>query len=162
MLLILGIFMKRVIFVCLGNICRSPSGEAVFNKIVESNSKEDNFYVDSAGTSAYHAGEKADTRMISHGVKRGYNFISRSRQFIRDDFNNFDIIIAMDSSNYKDILGLDSGNKYKSKVFMMTDFSTNFKGQDVPDPYYGGADGFEIVLDILEDSCLGLYKYLNE
>lgn len=154
--------MNRILFVCLGNICRSPSGEAVFNKLLEDKPDSDNFFIDSAGTSAYHVGERADSRMINHGERRGYQFLSRSRQFIQDDFNNFDIIIAMDSSNYKDILSLDVNDNYKSKVFMMTHFSKNFKNIDVPDPYYGGPKGFETVLDILEDSCQGLYKYLNE
>lgn len=154
--------MKRILFVCLGNICRSPSGEAVFNHIIKRENNSSDFFVDSAGTSAYHVGETADSRMIKHGARRGYQFNSRSRAFIRDDFNNFDYIIAMDSSNYKDILRLAPEENYKENVFMMTYFSNRYKGMDVPDPYYGGPDGFEEVLDILEESCLGLFNYLKD
>lgn len=153
--------MKRILFVCLGNICRSPSGEAVFNHLIERTNSTSDYYVDSAGTSAYHTGEKADSRMRKHGVKRGYQFRSRSRAFIKDDFDRFDYIIAMDSSNYRDILKLDPISTFKDKVFMMTDFSKEYKGMDVPDPYYGGADGFEKVLDMLEEACSGLYNYIT-
>lgn len=153
--------MKKVVFVCLGNICRSPSGEGVFKYFVKSSNLENDYYIDSAGTSAYHVGEMADSRMRKHASRRGYNLTSRSRQFIKSDFKKFDLIIAMDSSNYDDILLLSTSKDDKNKVKMMTDFSTSFIGEDVPDPYYGGSQGFELVLDILEDSCKGLLEYLE-
>lgn len=152
--------MKKIVFVCLGNICRSPSGEGVFKYLLKKRQLEDNYFVDSAGTSAYHVGEKADSRMRKHALKRGYNLTSRSRQFIKDDLNNFDLIIPMDSSNFDDILHL-AEDKHLKKVKLMTDFSSKYKGQDVPDPYYGGDSGFELVLDILEESCNGLLDYLE-
>lgn len=153
--------MKKIVFVCLGNICRSPSGEGVFKSILEAKNLENNYFVDSAGTSAYHVGERADSRMRKHASKRGYNLTSRSRQFIKEDFYKFDLIIPMDSTNYNDILYIMEDNKYKNKIMLMTDFSIKYKGQDVPDPYYGGDSGFELVLDILEDSCNGLLKFLE-
>lgn len=153
--------MVKVVFVCLGNICRSPSAEGVFKKIVEENNLSDKFFIDSAGTSAYHVGERADSRMRKHASRRFYNLTSRSRQFVYNDLIEFDYIIAMDESNYNDILRLDKDNKFRNKVKMMTDFSDNYQYSDVPDPYYGGAEGFEVVLDILEDSCNGFLNYIN-
>lgn len=153
--------MVKVVFVCLGNICRSPSAEGVFKKIVEENNLSDKFFIDSAGTSTYHVGERADSRMRKHASRRFYNLTSRSRQFVYNDLIEFDYIIAMDESNYNDILRLDKDNKFRNKVKMMTDFSDNYQYSDVPDPYYGGAEGFEVVLDILEDSCNGFLNYIN-
>lgn len=153
--------MKRVVFVCLGNICRSPSGEGVFRSIVDSRNLTKKYHIDSAGTSAYHVGEMADSRMRKHASRRGYDLTSRSRQFERSDFDNFDLIIPMDRSNYQDIISLASSKSDAQKVKMMTDFSISFRGEDVPDPYYGGSQGFETVLDILEESCEGLLEYLE-
>lgn len=148
--------MINILFVCLGNICRSPSGEGVFKSLVESEGLEDKFFIDSAGTSAYHVGEPADRRMRKHAERRSIRLTSRSRRFIRQDFDKFDYILAMDGSNYDDILSIDKTGENRAKVFMMTDFSSIYKNRDVPDPYYGGDDGFEEVLDLLEESCRGL------
>ena len=148
--------MIKVLFVCMGNICRSPSGEGVFKALVEQSELEDEFFIDSAGTTAYHVGEPADSRMRKHAALRNIRLTSRARQFKRSDFTEFDYIMAMDRSNYRDIAALDRSDEYSDRIFMMTDFSSQFKGRDVPDPYYGGADGFEIVLDLLEESCRGL------
>ena len=153
--------MINIVFVCMGNICRSPSGEGVFKNLIEQNGLDEHFFIDSAGTTAYHVGEAADSRMRKHAARRGIKLTSRSRQFKRDDFEKFDYIIAMDRNNYHDIISLDRDNEYGERVFMMTDFSSQYKGGDVPDPYYGGSDGFEIVLDIVEDSCRGLLEELR-
>lgn len=154
--------MIKVLFVCLGNICRSPSAEGVFKKIVEENNLDDKIFIDSAGTSAYHVGERADSRMRKHASKRFYNLTSRSRQFVHNDFIKFDYIIAMDNSNYIDILKVDRGGEFSHKVKMMNDFSREYFSLDVPDPYYGGSEGFETVLDMLEESCSLLLNFIKE
>ena len=152
--------MIKILFVCMGNICRSPSGEAVMNSIIEKNNLQDRIKCDSAGTIAYHSGEPADARMQRHAKKRGYNLTSIARQIKHYDFDRFDYIIAMDSENYRNILALDSEGKYRNKISMMMDYATQYDDKDVPDPYYGGAQGFEYVLDLLEDACLGLLKHI--
>lgn len=144
----------------MGNICRSPSGEAVMNGLITKNNLQDRITCDSAGTIAYHSGEPADARMKSHAVKRGYDLTSIARQIKKFDFDRFDYIIAMDSENYNNILSLDSEVKYKNKVSMMLKYATQYDDTDVPDPYYGGEQGFEYVLDLLEDACLGLLKHI--
>ena len=152
--------MIKILFVCMGNICRSPSGEAVMNSLILKNNLQDRVSCDSAGTIAYHTGEPADARMQRHATKRGYNLTSIARQIKLYDFERFDYIIAMDSENYKNILSLDVEKKLKNKVSMMMDYATDHKDKDVPDPYYGGEQGFEYVLDLLEDACLGLLKHI--
>jgi protein-tyrosine phosphatase len=154
--------MLKILFVCMGNICRSPSGEAVMNEIVKREKLEDKIECDSAGTIAYHEGEPADARMKSHAIKRGYNLTSIARRFRNRDFENFDYIIAMDGDNYNDLISFDIESKYHNKIFMMTAFAKNGSYSEVPDPYYGGPAGFEKVLDILEDSCEGLLKKVKE
>lgn len=154
--------MIKVIFVCLGNICRSPSAEGIFKKIVKNSGLKDDIYIDSAGTSAYHVGEKADKRMREFASKRGYSLTSISRKLKYRDFSDFDYIIAMDNSNYIDILSFDVSGIYKSKVKMMTDFSKEFFSEDIPDPYYGGDDGFNRVIDMLEECCTGFLEFLKQ
>ena len=152
---------KSVLFVCLGNICRSPSGEPVLKAKLEEAGLENEVFVDSAGTSGYHEGDRADERMQSHAVKRGFNLSSISRQIRPADYDRFDYIIAMDSSNYQNLINKAYTPEHKQKISLMTDFSQLHSG-DVPDPYYGGSQGFETVLDILEDSVDGLIKELKE
>lgn len=153
----------RVLFVCLGNICRSPAAEAVFKSLLEKNDLSDSFEIDSAGTSAHHAGEPADERMISVGEDRGFNLTSISRKFIPLDFSNFDHIIVMDNQNLKNVLRLASTDEEIKKVKKMTDYTsddfTRFK--EVPDPYYGGLDGFKLVYDLLENTCHNLLKSIR-
>ena len=152
---------KSVLFVCLGNICRSPSGEAVLKAKLTDAGLDKDVFVDSAGTSGYHEGDVADERMQSHAVKRGFNLTSISRQISPTDFDRFDYIIAMDKSNYQNLINKAYTPEHKQKISMMTDFSQTHSG-DVPDPYYGGSQGFENVLDILEDSVDGLIQELRE
>jgi len=154
--------MINVLFVCMGNICRSPSGEAVMNKLVKRAGVADKIKCDSAGTIAFHEGEPADARMKRHAIKRGYKLTSIARRFRNNDFENFDYIIAMDLLNFSDIKSLDYDKKYSKKIFLMTDFAENNNYSEVPDPYYGGPEGFENVLDILEDSCSGLLNKIIE
>lgn len=152
---------RRLLFICLGNICRSPSAEAIMKKKIEEKGLRDDYYIDSAGISGWHTGEESDRRMQQHAEKRGINLTSRSRKFYPDhDFEQFDMIIGMDEQNINDLSSLASDRKERSKIYKMTDFClkhTNIKA--VPDPYYGGDKGFELVLDILDDACEGLLQF---
>ena len=151
----------KVLMVCLGNICRSPSAEAVFKRIVDDNHFMDSFEIDSAGTSGYHSGEPADTRMQLHASKRGIRLTSISRKFNSPyDFDHFDLIVAMDNDNLYNLKQLARHKKDLVKICLMTDFASSTQYTEVPDPYYGGAKGFETVLDILEDAGNGLLKHL--
>ena len=151
--------MKKLLFVCLGNICRSPAAEAIMQDYLRQQNRDD-IYCDSAGTSAWHQGEKADSRMRAHGEKRDYKLLSRSRPFTEDDFEDFDYIFCMDQSNYKNVMALCRKQEWQKKVYMMCDFANAFNDKDVPDPYYGGEESFEYVFDLLEDCCQGVYKRL--
>ncbi|MDL2214792.1 low molecular weight phosphotyrosine protein phosphatase [Dysgonomonas sp. OttesenSCG-928-M03] len=146
----------KVLFVCLGNICRSPAAEGIMKEIVYNKGLQNKIEIDSAGTAGYHIGELPDPRMRQHGAKRGYNFNSHSRKFSVNDFDNFDIILAMDDSNYHNIMRLTPDMDSQAKVHRMVEFSQKFGHDHIPDPYYSGADGFELVLDLLEDACDGL------
>lgn len=150
----------KVLFVCLGNICRSPSAEAVFKNFVDQRGDSDKFFIDSAGTSAYHEGEPADSRMRGHARRRDIELTSISRQFDKKDFDRFDYIVAMDKDNLRDLERQARNKKDLGKIYLMTDFSNNYNYNQVPDPYYGGPEGFELVLDLLEDSSEGFYNYV--
>ncbi len=150
---------KKVLFVCLGNICRSPSAEGVFLAKLNELGLNEKYHVDSAGTGAWHVGNLADPRMRKHAAKRGYDLVSRARQVEEEDFDEFDIIIAMDGSNYRNLQNLSPNGT--AELRMMTDFCSAYQSDEVPDPYYGGEDGFEHVLDLLEDACAGLLDYLE-
>lgn len=152
----------RVLFVCLGNICRSPSGEAVFRKLARDGGLDDRIEIDSAGIIDYHEGHPADARMQDHAVERGYDLTSISRPVKpQQDAARFDYIIAMDKQNKKDLMAMLPASHHH-KIFMMNDFSASNKGQSVPDPYNGGSEGFELVLDMLEESCKGLLKEVKK
>lgn len=151
----------KILFVCLGNICRSPAGEGIMKKIIADRNLADTIEVDSAGTSGYHDGDLPDRRMRKHGERRGYNFDSISRRFTTNDFDNFDLILAMDDSNYDNIMRLSPDLESQKKVHRMVDYSQKYSYDHIPDPYYMGAEGFELVLDLLEDACEGLYNQLK-
>lgn len=153
---------KRVLFVCWGNICRSPSAEAVFTAVVKKYGLEKEYEIDSAGTIAAHSGEPADARMQSHAIKRGYHLTSISRKVDANvDFDHFDYIIAMDNNNVSDLLYLSRDENDQKKITKMTDYCSKYGDSSVPDPYYGGATGFELVLDLLEDASEGLLKHIE-
>jgi protein-tyrosine phosphatase len=150
---------NKILFVCLGNICRSPSAEAVFNGLISKMGISDRFIVDSAGISDWHIGESADKRMQKHAKKRGYILDSIARQFNPEtDFDDFDMIIGMDYENVKSLKSMARNSSDIAKIHNMTQFSREFDYDEIPDPYYGGYEGFELVLDLLEDSCSGLLE----
>lgn len=150
---------KNILFVCLGNICRSPSAEAVFKGIVKKAGLENEYFIDSAGTGAWHVGKPADKRMRKHASLRNYDLTSIGRQFDPDtDFDEFDMIIGMDDENIETLKELARNEVDIKKIHKMTDFSKEWRYTEVPDPYYGGEEGFELVLDLLEDACVGLLE----
>jgi protein-tyrosine phosphatase len=153
----------KVLFVCLGNICRSPSAESVFKHIVKQNGFENQIEIDSAGTIGYHAGEKADPRMRTHAAARGYNITHIARKFNpQKDFDYFDYIIAMDDSNFTDVSTMDARNEYSNKIKKMIEYSIISDVKEIPDPYYSGPEGFEKVLDLLEDACTNLFEEIKD
>lgn len=142
----------KILFVCLGNICRSPAAEAVLKKLVKSANLENSFEIDSAGTGGWHVGEQADPRMRKAASELGFNITSRGRQVTGTDFHNFDLIIAMDSSNYNNLLPLQTATD-RAKLIQFRELMTTQRIEGVPDPYYGGPEGFKQVLDILQEGC---------
>ncbi len=150
----------KILFVCLGNICRSPMAETVFKAKVKAAGLSADFEIDSAGTAAYHEGEQADARMRQHAQQRGYNITSIARQVRTTDFEHFDKIIGMDNSNMENLKRI-CPPAHIHKLHKMTDFSQHIVYDNVPDPYYGGAAGFELVIDLLEDAGEGLLKRLT-
>ena len=152
---------KKIIFVCLGNICRSPMGEGVMKYLIEKKGLSNSYFIDSAGTSAFHVGEKADHRMRNVAYFHEIKLVSRSRQFIKEDLEEFDYVVAMDDSNYQNIVNLNP--TFESKVFKLREFDEEAYGDlNVPDPYYGGIDGFEEVYQIIMRSCVELLKKIEE
>ncbi|MGB3691321.1 MAG: low molecular weight protein-tyrosine-phosphatase [Spirulinaceae cyanobacterium] len=152
---------EKLLFVCLGNICRSPSAENIMNHLIAEAGLTDEIVCDSAGTSSYHIGSPPDRRMNSAAKKRGIELKGEARQFIRSDFAEFDLILAMDRDNYNNILALDQESKYQSKVRLMCDYASEHQEKEVPDPYYGGPEGFDNVIDLLLDACSGLLQEIK-
>jgi protein-tyrosine phosphatase len=150
-----------VLFVCTGNICRSPTAEGVFRKLVTDAGLSDAINADSAGTHAYHVGEAPDPRAQRAAARRGYDLSGlRARRVDRADFERFDLIVAMDLEHFE-ILSRLAGAEGAPKLKMMMSFSGRFKEKDVPDPYYGGPQDFERVLDLLEDAARGLLESIG-
>ena len=152
----------KILFVCLCNICRSSSAEGVMKQLIEQAGREDEFIIDSAGILSYHQGELPDSRMRAHAARRGYDLTHRSRPVCTDDFYDFDLIIGMDDRNIDDLKDRAPSVEAWKKIHRMTEYSTKFThAYHVPDPYYGGAEGFEYVLDVLEDACAGLLEMVG-
>lgn len=153
----------RVLFVCLGNICRSPAAEGVLRSVIEEHGDSARWTVDSAGTYGGHSGDLPDHRMRVHARRRGYELTHRARQFRAGDFDNFDLIITMDASNERTLKSMAPTLEDEAKVVPMISFVKMATRYDhVPDPYYEGSEGFELVLDLLEDGCRNLYDVLTK
>ena len=160
---------QRLLFVCLGNICRSPAAEGVFLHLLAQEGLEDQFVVDSAGTGSWHVGNPADRRMRAAAERRGIHLPSRARQIETADLHRFDRILTMDDDNLRAVQALARGLDRQpqqpkapmASIEPITRYCDRFQVRDVPDPYYGGEQGFEQVLDLLEDACSGLLQELR-
>ena len=154
----------RVLFVCLGNICRSPAAEGIMRHLVEEQGLENEFEIESAGIGAWHVGQLPDDRMRRCASERGYWLGSHARQIERNDLENCDLIIVMDKENLHDVQNMAHSDEEKVKIRLMTEYCTSrfASYKEVPDPYYGGSRGFELVLDMLEDACNGLISRLTK
>lgn len=153
--------MIRVLFVCLGNICRSPLAEGIFKKLVNEAGLESVIESDSAGTSRWHIDEPPDTRSIQIAARNNIRLDHLGKQVLRNDLNKFDYILAMDTDNLENILKLEvPGQEYRAKVMLMREFDDERSGADIPDPYYGGENGFQHVFNLLEESLGNFLVFL--
>ena len=153
--------MYRILFVCLGNICRSSAAEEIMRQKLQSNGLENKVSVDSCGLIDYHEGELSDSRMRFHAKNRGYILTHRSRPICSSDFHTFDLIIGMDDSNIQRLLRLSPTPTASHKIHKMTEYITDYDVESVPDPYYGSDSAFEYALDLLENGCDGLLQSLE-
>ncbi len=152
----------KIFFVCQGNIIRSPLAENIFRHMTEERGLSGKYQLDSSGTSAYHAGEEPDSRMRQVAAKHGYVYTGRAKQFWRDDLNEQDLIIVMDNNNRRIIESMAVDETQSEKIHMMREFDPQGNGElDVPDPYYGGPEGFEETFQIIKRSCEGLLEVLE-
>lgn len=153
---------QRILFVCLGNICRSPAAEAMLRRLVEDTSIAHRVEIDSAGTYGGHAGERSDVRMRRAAAARGIEMTHRARQVSEEDFDRFDMVIAMDDNNYEALFRLAPDREAQQKIFRFREFLRhNSDWSYIPDPYYEGHEGFELVLDLLEDGCATIVEQLG-
>lgn len=151
----------KVLFVCMGNICRSPTAEGAFTKLVHDKKLTRHFLIDSAGTHAYHSSEPPDLRAQKVALERGVKMSHlRGRKVVEVDFENFDYILAMDNKNYQSMLKI-CPLEHKEKLHLFMNFAPQLKTLEVPDPYYGGAQGFEKVFDMVEAASKGFLMYLH-
>ncbi len=151
----------KILFVCMGNICRSPTAEGVFRQLASGHLDLAELEIDSCGTIGYHVGEPPDSRAQAAALKRGYDLsMIRARKLVQEDLDNFDWIIAMDQENLANIQALDSDNRFTDKIKLFLDFTESSQGQAVPDPYYGGAKGFDQVIDLIEEASEGFIAFL--
>ena len=141
----------RILFVCMGNICRSPAGEGILSSLIKQQERQHQFHIDSAGTIGFHAGKPADARMRQAASTRGYALTSQSRQIRANDLDEFDLVIAMDRDNLRDLV--DLAGKPQDHIQLLSEFLDESWPRDVPDPYYGGLEGFDYVLDMIEAAC---------
>jgi len=147
----------RILFVCMGNICRSPTAEGVMRSLLREQGLQSAVEVDSAGTGGWHLGDPPDTRATAAAARRGISLEGAARQVSPQDFDRFDLLVAMDRENLRNLLAIAPDAAAREKVRLLREFDPAARGDlDVPDPYYGGADGFDEVLDLVEGACRGL------
>ena len=154
----------RLLFVCLGNICRSPAAEGVFLHLLNERGLQDYFVADSAGTGSWHVGNPADRRMQAAAKRRGIHLPSRARQIELNDLEEFDLVLTMDDDNFGAVKGLarEAGVRATAEIRPILSYRKSYSETEVPDPYYGGEAGFDHVLDLLEDACAALLDELSE
>lgn len=153
--------MKSILFLCMGNICRSPAAHCVFQHMVDEAGLTEEFDIESAGTIGFHSGSPPDSRMQQVMRARGIPIIGRSKQLDSFDMEHYDLILAMDKDNEAGALSLARGDEQRAKVKLFCEYCTDHAETEVPDPYYGGDRGFEHVMDLIEDGCRGLLKALS-
>jgi protein-tyrosine phosphatase len=154
--------MANVLFVCLGNICRSPTADGIFRELVRREKLDQKITVDSAGTGDWHIGKAPDARTIAAAGKRGYDLsVLRARQVSSVDFDKFDYVLAMDNNNLRDLHRLKPAN-FAGHLGLFLEFGSRKSHREVPDPYYGGSDGFELVLDLVEEAAEGLLTHIRQ
>jgi protein-tyrosine phosphatase len=151
----------KILFVCMGNICRSPAADGIMVHMVQEAGLSDEITIDSAGTGGWHAGQPADRRMRAHAKARGYDLPSIARQVEPNDFVDFDLILVMDQQNQRDIREFAPKRELMAKVRQFCDYAKDRPEHEVPDPYYGGDAGFEQVLDIVENGCKHLLEEIQ-
>ena len=154
--------MTHILFICLGNICRSPLAEEVFRTLAERGGREKDFEIDSAGLIDYHEGELADSRMRACAQRRGDHLTHRSRPVCKEDFTRFDLIVAMDDNNVRQLHNAAPSEEAKQKVVRMADYLTEHPHTFIPDPYYDGPEAFDLVVTLLEDACAQLLRRVRE
>lgn len=153
----------KILFVCLGNICRSPAAEGIMRAIVDDKPDAADWEIDSAGTGGYHIGDQPDRRMRVHARERGINLVHTCRRVSESDFDRFDMIIGMDDSNISNLRAIAPTVEAEKKIHRMAEFlDPGMRYGYIPDPYYEGSEGFELVLDLLQNGCENLYKKLIE
>lgn len=151
----------HVLFVCLGNICRSPTADGIFRHQIAKAGLSDRIKVDSAGTADWHTGRAPDSRTVTAAQQRGYDLSTlRARKVVADDFEKFDYILAMDNANLNELRALKPSN-YSGHLGLFLEFASTGELREVPDPYYGERDGFELVLDLVEDAANGLLQHIR-
>lgn len=152
----------KLLFVCMGNICRSPTADGVMRHLVQKAGAHERIIIDSAGTGGWHAGNGADHRMRKHAATRGYALDHIARQVRETDFDEFDLILVMDQQNLREIRPFNAAGDKMHKVKLFCEFAHDREETEVPDPYYGGAQGFEQVLDIVENGCAHLLQHIQK
>ena len=155
--------MKHILFICLGNICRSPAADGIMRHLVSERGLDGEFLIDSAGIGSWHVSQLPDHRMRRQGERHGYYFDHRARQFSAADFDRFDLVVVMDQENFYDVSRQARTDADRRKIVRMSDYLQHHPGQStIPDPYYGGERDFEYVIELLEDACAGLLQKLTE
>ena len=153
----------RILFICLGNICRSPAADGIMKQLVSEAGLDDDFLIDSAGIGSWHVGQLPDHRMRRHGLQHGYTFDHRARQFSARDFDRFDFVAVMDHENYHDVSRQARSETDRQKIIRMSDYLRHHPNQrTIPDPYYGNDRDFEYVIELLEDACASLLQELTK